>query len=136
MTLKQLQSLTDIYVKSQGYEPKVIWKPFLEELLGDGEKFNVESELLIFHKDYLKRIALFVAKTPSKHLGMNQNFFTKISRSKFKFYFEELLLWWKTVDFSAPFLSEKLRTLRYSNKESLAHIQVTCLSTIWNFFGI
>ena len=72
MTLDELQRVTDEYVKESNdtLEPKIIWKPFVQELLKDVIDFDAKQKVLIADLDYLKDVALVLASTDEEILGM------------------------------------------------------------------
>lgn len=72
MLIDDLQQITDEYVKAsnESLEPKLIWKPFLQELLNGAIKFDPKQKILIGDLDYLKEVALIIASTDDNLLGI------------------------------------------------------------------
>ncbi|XP_001605702.1 endothelin-converting enzyme homolog isoform X1 [Nasonia vitripennis] len=93
MLLDELQRLTDEYVKevNDTLEPKVFWKPFVQELLRGIVDFDPEMKVLIGDLDYLKEVAVVLASTEDELL--------------------ETAIWWTVVDYSVPYSSQELRKI-------------------------
>lgn len=81
MLLDDLQRLTDEYVKevNETLEPKVFWKPFVQELLRGVIEFDPQQKVLIGDLDYLKEVAVVLASTDDDLLGKFFNRFLQLT---------------------------------------------------------
>ncbi|XP_011499234.1 PREDICTED: neprilysin-1 [Ceratosolen solmsi marchali] len=93
MLIEDLQQITDEYVKSinESLEPKIIWKPFIQELLKEIIDFDPKEKILISDINYLKEVAVILSSTGDNLL--------------------ETAIWWTVVDYSVPYSSENLRRI-------------------------
>lgn len=73
MHVDQLQNLTDTYIMEMNdtVEPKVIWRPFLEELFKDVIPVDLDGrdKILVGDIDYLSKVALFLSEASDEDLG-------------------------------------------------------------------
>jgi hypothetical protein len=72
MSIEDLQQITDTYVKSinESLEPKIIWKPFIQELLKGIINFDLQEKILIANINYLKEVAVILSTTDDDLLGI------------------------------------------------------------------
>lgn len=73
MHVDQLQNLTDSYIMEMNdtLKPKIIWKPFLEELFRDvvSVDLNGRDKILVGDIDYLSKVALYLSEADDEDLG-------------------------------------------------------------------
>lgn len=71
MEMEELQRLTDEYVTSvnSSLKPKVIWRPFIEEVFKDIITLNKKDVVLVADLEYLKKIAYILSSTEEELLG-------------------------------------------------------------------
>ena len=56
-------------MRNNSIEPKIIWKPFVEELLDGIVEFDPNQEILIGDLKYLKEVALLLSSTDDELIG-------------------------------------------------------------------
>lgn len=103
MLLDDLQRVTDEFVKSynDSLEPKLLWKPFVDELLKDIYKFDYKRQKIFIPEiEYLKEIALLLAQVEDNDLL-------------------ETAVWWTVVDYCVPYSSKELRRIWFSYVDGL-----------------
>ncbi|XP_051153405.1 endothelin-converting enzyme homolog isoform X2 [Leptopilina boulardi] len=93
MEFEDLQKLTDEYVISvnSSLKPKIIWRPFIEEVFKDILTLNKKDIVLVADLEYLKKVAYILSSTEDELL--------------------ETIIWWSVIDILTPFASKDLRKI-------------------------
>lgn len=106
MKMEDLQKLTDEYVKSvnSSLEPKIIWRPFIEEVFKDILTLNQKDVVLVADLDYLKKVAYVLSSTDEELL--------------------ETVIWWSVIDILTPFASKDLRKIWSTYLDEIMEVEI------------
>ncbi|XP_043461753.1 endothelin-converting enzyme homolog isoform X2 [Leptopilina heterotoma] len=106
MEMEDLQKLTDEYVKSlnSSLKPKVIWRPFIEEVFKDIITLNKKDIVLVADLEYLKKIAYILSSTEEELL--------------------ETVIWWSVIDVITPFASKDLRQIWTTYLDEIMEVEI------------
>lgn len=101
MNLNHLQDSCNAYVvaNNRSLSPRLMWKPFIEELFKEIGGFDSNQKVFVPSLNYLKNISYFIASMDARDLG-KMAFFSKILNSCHCFaIFKKLTCggrWWST----------------------------------------
>lgn len=136
MKMEDLQKLTDEYVKSvnSSLEPKIIWRPFIEEVFKDILTLNQKDVVLVADLDYLKKVAYVLSSTDEELLGTHlKNYAIKIRFFKALFivieigqfvFISETVIWWSVIDILTPFASKDLRKIWSTYLDEIMEVEI------------